>query len=177
MAMKFRVEMQFLVATREKTAPIKKSVGSVFTQVRRNTETIEKMQTFLPYPDFVKSLECLDYKRLGKQRVEAGQILDALTIKKSSHWKYHPAVKMWNGYFDALASYHDCAIRIWIARGYNNTMGFRSYPASKVTMPEWIGNSEFHLSHQSNLVRKDAVHYRKYFPHVPDNLPYVWPIK
>ena len=34
------------------------------------------MQTFLPYPDFVKSAQCLDYRRLGKQRVEAKQILE-----------------------------------------------------------------------------------------------------
>ena len=28
------------------------------------------MQTFLPYPDFKQSAACLDYSRLGKQRVE-----------------------------------------------------------------------------------------------------------
>lgn len=33
------------------------------------------MQTFLPYPDLLKSVQCLDNKRLGKQRVEAMQIL------------------------------------------------------------------------------------------------------
>jgi len=37
------------------------------------------MNTFLPYPDFVKSAQCLDYRRLGKQRVEAWQIYLALT--------------------------------------------------------------------------------------------------
>ena len=36
------------------------------------------MQVFLPYPDFKKSLESLDNKRLGKQRVEAKQILNVL---------------------------------------------------------------------------------------------------
>ena len=33
------------------------------------------MQTFLPYKDIQKSVKCLDYRRLGKQRVEAMQIL------------------------------------------------------------------------------------------------------
>jgi len=28
------------------------------------------VQTFLPYPDFKKSAECLDFRRLGKQRVD-----------------------------------------------------------------------------------------------------------
>jgi hypothetical protein len=32
------------------------------------------MQTFLPYKIFMKSLECLEDKRLGKQKVEAKQI-------------------------------------------------------------------------------------------------------
>lgn len=36
------------------------------------------MQTFLPYPSIIKSLRCLDNKRLGKQRVETLQILRAL---------------------------------------------------------------------------------------------------
>ena len=41
----------------------------------------ENMQTFLPYPDFQLSAECLDYKRLGKQRLEAFQLLVALEDK------------------------------------------------------------------------------------------------
>ena len=36
------------------------------------------MQTFLPYDDFVLSLDCLDYRRLGKQRVESMQLLNAM---------------------------------------------------------------------------------------------------
>ena len=40
------------------------------------------VNTFLPYPDFVKSAKALDYKRLGKQRVEAWQILRALRGEK-----------------------------------------------------------------------------------------------
>ena len=33
------------------------------------------MQTFMPYPDYSESARCLDRQRLGKQRVEAFQIL------------------------------------------------------------------------------------------------------
>ena len=36
------------------------------------------MNTFLPYPNFEKSTKCLDNKRLGKQRIEAWQIYNAL---------------------------------------------------------------------------------------------------
>ena len=37
------------------------------------------MQTFLPYPDIRQSFKVLDNKRLGKQRVEAYQIISAIT--------------------------------------------------------------------------------------------------
>ena len=59
------------------------------------------MQTFLPYPDFQKTAQCLDNKRLGKQRVEARQIISTLE-GKSNGWRNHPAVKMWKGYEDCL---------------------------------------------------------------------------
>ena len=36
------------------------------------------MQTFLPYKSFKKSAETLDYQRLGKQRVEAMQIINVI---------------------------------------------------------------------------------------------------
>jgi hypothetical protein len=36
------------------------------------------MQTFLPYPSFEETAKILDYKRLGKQRVEAYQIANII---------------------------------------------------------------------------------------------------
>ena len=42
-------------------------------------------------------------------------------------------------------------------------------------MPRWLGDEAFHLSHRSNLVRKDPEFYRLRFGDVPDDLPYVWP--
>lgn len=59
------------------------------------------MMTFLPHEDFEKSAQSLDYRRLGKQRVEAMQIYNCLL--KPTRWKNHPAVLMWSGYEDALA--------------------------------------------------------------------------
>jgi len=41
------------------------------------------MQTFLPYASFAKSAACLDNRRLGKQRVEAMQILKILPSRKA----------------------------------------------------------------------------------------------
>ena len=45
------------------------------------------MQTFLPYPDFKQSAACLDYRRLGKQRVEGVQILKKILGEKSLNGK------------------------------------------------------------------------------------------
>lgn len=52
------------------------------------------MQTFLPSPNFTQSAQFLDPQRLGKQRVEALQILTALT-NPAYGWQHHPAVQMW----------------------------------------------------------------------------------
>jgi hypothetical protein len=136
------------------------------------------MQTFLPLPDFYMSAACLDNKRLGKQRVEARQILDALRGHGSERWRNHPAVKMWVGYEEALTSYANIMIREWISRGFSNTMPIdATYTISRIEMPPWFGNEKFHGSHQSNLLRKYPEHYEQFGWDVPDDLPYVWPSK
>jgi hypothetical protein len=133
------------------------------------------MQTFLPYPHFHQSAACLDRLRLGKQKVECKQIYLALT-EPVYGWKNHPAVKMWRGYHGTVAYYGWICAKEWLKRGYKDTMlpWFKDHMSAD-GLPPWWGSEEFHLSHQSNLVRKDPKHYRKYFPTVPDDLPYVWP--
>jgi hypothetical protein len=132
------------------------------------------MQTFLPFDDFERTVACLDWRRLGKQRVEAFQILKALTLP-SYGWQNHPAVKMWRGYEDALGVYMNCCITEWKRRGYKNTMTLTA-PCPKVRLPPWLGSRRFHESHRSNLVRKDPEHYRQFFPRVAVDLPYIWPV-
>jgi hypothetical protein len=131
------------------------------------------MQTFLPYPDMRKSMSVLDYRRLGKQRVEALQIHNTLT-GKSVGWRNHPAVLMWKDYEDALAVYMNTAIQEWVGRGYKNTMKQMIVPSYK--LPYWFGDEKLHTSHQSNLLRKDPIHYGKLFNVAPD-LPYYWPTR
>jgi len=138
----------------------------------------KEMQTFLPYPDFEASVRCLDYRRLGKQRVEAHQILKALERHRSNKrggWTNHPAVIMWEGYEDALTLYMNAAIREWMKRGYNNTMELAPV-ATDSEMPSWMGDEEFHASHRANLLRKDAAHYGRYGWTESPDLPYVWPV-
>ena len=135
------------------------------------------MQTFLPYEDFVKSASVLDMRRLGKQRVEAWQIYLALT--QNSGWKHHPAVKMWRGCEAALCKYGIAICDEWVGRGYKDTMLTRfkdqvlSHP---FVLPKWLGSEQFHQSHQSNLLRKFHEHYSKFWPNIPNNLEYCWPV-
>ena len=131
------------------------------------------MQTFLPYPNFADSLDCLDYRRLGKQRVEAYQIVNALE-GKCKGLVNHPATKMWADNIDALNLYCNTAINKWIMRGYKNTM--KTYDVSAyVDMPSWLGDLDLHASHKSNLLRKDPEFYGQYGWNEPHDLDYVWP--
>lgn len=131
------------------------------------------MQTFLPFADFTRAARILDYRRLGKQRVEAQQILNAL--ESGGGWSSHPAVRMWAGYEPALHRYRNAMIREWIRRGYNNTMPLLP-SGGRVRLPPWVGNPAFHQSHRSNLLRKDPAFYGQYGWTVSPDLPYVWPV-
>ena len=129
------------------------------------------MQTFLPYPDFIKSLQALDYRRLGKQRVEAYQIIRA--IKYGGGWQHHPAVKMWRGHINALKLYYNLSLDELIKRGYRNNM--QKMPIrGKIAYPQWLGSNCFHAAHRSNLLRKDPHFYGQYKWSEPLDLLYLW---
>ena len=86
----------------------------------RNFIDFSRIDSFI---SFQKSAQCLDYKRLGKQRVEAKQILNALEPDYDKKgWKTHPATMRWKGYEDCLKYYANCMITEWKKRGYNNIM-------------------------------------------------------
>jgi len=129
------------------------------------------MQTFLPYPDFKKSLKALDYRRLGKQRVEAYQIIRA--IKYGGGWQHHPIVKMWRGHINALKLYYNLSLDEWIRRGYKNNMKKMTI-RGKIAYPVWFGRNCFHAAHRSNLLRKDPNFYGQYKWSEPPDLPYLW---
>lgn len=135
------------------------------------------MQTFLPYGDFIESARCLDRSRLGKQRVECLQLLNALT-GKTKGWVNHPAARMWRGHEASLALYGIAVCDEWIARGYKDTCRDKIAEFLNVgsdANPEWLGNDELHSSHRSSLLRKDADYYNQHG--WSDNLPdYVWPV-
>ncbi len=139
------------------------------------------MQTFLPYSDFKLSALVLDGKRQFKQLVESIQILNVL-CGKSQGWQHHPAVRMWRGYEPALLDYAVAFLNESLSRGVKvsaatqeKIYSFAAEVSEERIYPKWLGNKDFHLSHQSNLLRKDFKYYSAYFVGVSDNLPYIWP--
>jgi hypothetical protein len=148
------------------------------------------MQTFLPYADFERTARVLDLKRLGKQRVECIQVVRGLT-RSNYGWRHHPAVRMWKGYEEALGRYGFTVCEVWLERGFGDTCAatigadLREAGVTAVrsqaeldaadALPPWLGDPDFHRSHQSALVRKDPALYGPIFPDVPDDLEYVWP--
>jgi hypothetical protein len=128
------------------------------------------MQTFLPYESFTKTAKVLDWRRLGKQRVEGMQIIQ--TIEKQNGWKNHPIVKMWTPYVPALKQYTNIIITEWIGRGYNNNMEF--YDIDNVEYPDWLGDKRFHSSHRANLLRKDFDWYSQFGWTENSESPYLW---
>jgi len=159
------------------------------------------MQTFLPYPSYKQSAEILDYKRLGKQRLEGLSILylcfrhhgrdlrEGFTFsdkKADALWKQyqnHPAVLMWIDHELALSHYIHAICREWVNRGYKDRQqlnlnrlykhgAFDNYMTDAV--PFWFGDRLFHASHRSMLYKKDPEHYHM-FADEPD-LNYVWPV-
>jgi hypothetical protein len=149
------------------------------------------VQTFLPSPDFLASARALDQRRLGKQRVEAIQVLRGL-VRPAYGWRHHPAVKMWTGYEEALVRYGLDVCAVWCATGRADTCAGtltaelaqacavhrvrgQSELAESGDLPPWLGRDDLHRSHRSSLLRKDPDFYRPLFGDLPTDLPYVWP--
>ena len=132
------------------------------------------MQTFLPYSSFRKSFKILDYRRLGKQRVEAKQILNVLLDRtQTKGWRNHPIVRMWEGYEQALQLYFNECVTEWINQGYNNNMLLEDI-TEPIIYPHWLGNKSFHSSHRANLLRKDYEYYSQFGWKENSSNPYAW---
>jgi hypothetical protein len=158
------------------------------------------MQTFLPYKNFNLCARALDRKRLGKQRVEALQILYALTglsasivnpavgeeytktTTKKHGWSNHPAVLMWKGHERALIRYGIAMCQEWIRLGYKDTCTKKFLYVQSLlkdasdSNPWWLGDDRLHSSHRSNLIRKDSSFYGNTFKE-DDSMPYFWPTR
>lgn len=142
------------------------------------------MQTFMPYPEHSRSASVLDRLRLGKQRVEAYQVLRTIT-GVSRGWANHPCVAMWRPYPYELILYMRAMIDEWTGRGYvDNVWSTWKALAAECDIelsiwrrprPWWLGRPDVHASHRSNLLRKDPMHYGQFGWTEGPDLQYVWP--
>ena len=140
------------------------------------------MQTFITSFDMKRNFQILDRQRLGKQRVEAIQIAWEI-LGKCTGWRNHPAINMWRGYAPYLIRVYifNC-MKEWKDRGYKNDKCEKHFQKLiekvkdlPIRTPPWI-TLGFCKSHQSNLLRKNPNYYRRFFPNIPNNLSYVWPV-
>ena len=143
------------------------------------------MQTFLPFSSFEESARVLDFRRLGKQRIECLQILIALN-NPNYGWQNHPAVKMWKNHTKWLAKYGLTICTEWIGRGYNDTCYnkiFKFYNPDNSAInwmgkkPKFIGNEKFHASHRAALLFKNAEYYKQFNWKESPELNYIWLVK
>jgi hypothetical protein len=141
------------------------------------------MQTFLPYSCFHKSAQALDYRRLGKQRIECKQILNAL-LGRSKGWTNHPATLMWRGHEAWLIAYANAICSEWRRRGYKDQqLEWFMEEAKKISLnsismaPSWLGNERFHSSHRAALLHKAPEHYEQFGWTEEPKLDYWWPVK
>lgn len=136
------------------------------------------VNTFIPFSNFDHCAAVLDNRRLGKQRVEAAQILACLASSSPTRgWRNHPAVLMWTGYSAALSAYYNAVVREWIRRGFKNNMPLADVPP-EVEMPWFVDCLTVQMSHRANLVRKDPLFYVPKFGVLPPHYTaysYVWP--
>lgn len=148
------------------------------------------MQTFVPEgTDLDLGFHHLDYRRLGKQRVEAWQILNVLrgvdndgNPKEHKGWVNHPATRMWEGRIASLAHYGFRCCAEWKRRGYQDSLQERfrgvldmhTYYGDDPTPPSFL--NDIMISHRSNLIRKDPEFYGPIWPDTPLGLEYIWPV-
>lgn len=96
----------------------------------------------------------------------------------------HDEDQMWQGNCGWLQSYVRDAEMELQQRGYDPDPGpiqaFSHFLKKNLSVaprpPHWLGSAAFHISHRSQLIRSDPVHYARLLPlNTPLELPFVWP--
>lgn len=118
-------------------------------------------------------------------KMDKSDLFKWLSVRKTP-WYNHPAAVMWRDHVYLLRFYGAVVCQCYMMRGCQDSLydWFIGDHPDEVALayaaddlPAWLGMEEFHRSHQSNLIRKNPEFYRNKFPGVPDNLPYLWPVK
>jgi hypothetical protein len=98
----------------------------------------------------------LDPKRLRKQIIECGQILDALTGAKA--WSNHPCVLQYRGNIHTqwLRSY--CCL----LKNYKNGKNTKNYELICALLKPYFHTQEYFDQMKRRLYTKDPVHYKQF---------------
>lgn len=140
----------------------------------------DAMQTFLPYRDFQKSASVIDNKRLWKQVLEADGIIQIIVGRRKGY-KNHPAVKMWEGYCDALICYRNECVREWLKRrlhyGERQFEFDTPYNTRLSKDPPWFGDERLHSSHRAALLKKNIEWYSRFGWKEEPVINYYWPVR
>lgn len=147
----------------------------------------QDLLTLLPFSDFTWSARCLDDITLNRQRQVTSEVMRALLTGEG--WVDHPVMLMWYGHEGSLLAYQQALTYVWtVERGHTDTdhwwditlaMYLDQYPdpsAIPLIPPVWLGDPDFHISHQSLLLQKSEEHYRPWFPGIRNTHIVVWPV-
>lgn len=134
------------------------------------------MQVFRPYVDWWMSARVLDDKRLGKQRVEAKQVMMVILRKMGlirdgrRGWLNHPIVIMYyNGgrpYFRDLIGYFNACVEEWRRRGMASSISLSNieHLISSVASAEGHPLTHAHeVEYRRVLILKSPEHYLRAF--------------
>lgn len=149
---------------------------------------------FLPEKTYIESARVLDKKRLGKQRVEAMQILTSLThikwdnyLNRTVHvskygWSNHPATKMWRGNEFQILQYIEAICQEWCDRGGSDTCLNKSREIFKAShlpeikkRPSWYSD-RISSTHRQVLLFKEYDWYKQFDWSEKPKHEYYWPV-
>ena len=133
------------------------------------------MQVFHPYKSALKSIQCLDNSRMGKQRLECIQILLA-NNNIDTEWEVpksvppHKNVVLWKNYSGYLFYYLGILLNEWEDRGMKNFVCRGMYEKLRniyglqenTKRPRFIDN-KFIQTQRLSLLNKKMEHYYKFF--------------
>ena len=130
--------------------------------------------TYLPYPCYARTSECLHNEELWHTRVAALTILEVLLELPTTFptpkagLQEHPCVRMWRGYEHALVNYAFICNLEWKLRGHEETLTdkiatLQKCIPTKYEVPWWKFIDSITHSHRKALLRNRRSHYRLYF--------------
>ncbi|MGC8583310.1 MAG: pyrimidine dimer DNA glycosylase/endonuclease V [Thermoproteus sp.] len=135
------------------------------------------MQIFRPYVDWSKSARVLDNRRLGKQRVEAKQVIMAILRRMGvlndgrRGWLNHPVVLMYYNdgrpYLDDLVGYFEATVAEWRFRGFRNEISLADIMPlikSATSAPGTPITHVHEVEYRRVLLLKDPCYYIDRFP-------------